>query len=346
MQTSWATRCWVWATPRWRSRCSAGLADAREAPRPRPPRHAHQHEQPGRGLPGRRQARPGPAAVRGDAQAPEGEARPRPSRHAQQHEQPGQRLPGTPASWTWPCRSSRRRSSCRKAKLGPDHPDTLTSMNNLAVGYQDAGKLDLALPLYEETLKLMKAKLGPDHPDTLTSMNNLAVGLPGRRQAGPGPAALRGDAQAHEGQARPRPPRHARQHEQPGLGLFRPHGQAGDGPVAVRANSSAQASGSGPMTRHVRGLACTDQPGLTQDATAWAEAEPLLRECLAIREKTQPDGWTDVQHAVDAGRGASGPEEVRRRRAAAAQGLRGDEAAREDDPAAEAQSASPKPSTG
>jgi eukaryotic-like serine/threonine-protein kinase len=24
----------------------------------------------------------------------------------------------------------------------------------------------------------------------------------------------------------------------------------------------------------------------------WAEAEPLLRECLTIREKTQPDAWT------------------------------------------------------
>ena len=24
----------------------------------------------------------------------------------------------------------------------------------------------------------------------------------------------------------------------------------------------------------------------------WTEAEPLLRECLAIREKSQPDGWS------------------------------------------------------
>ena len=56
----------------------------------------------------------------------------------------------------------------RKAKLGPEHPDTLTSMNNLALAYQAAGKLDLALPLFEETLKLTKAKLGPEHPDTLT----------------------------------------------------------------------------------------------------------------------------------------------------------------------------------
>ncbi len=54
----------------------------------------------------------------------------------------------------------------RKAKLGPDHPHTLTSMNNLAIAYKDAGKLDLALPLYEETLKLT------DH--TLALMKNFA----------------------------------------------------------------------------------------------------------------------------------------------------------------------------
>ena len=61
------------------------------------------------------------------------------------------------------------------AHLGPDHPDTLKSMNWLASGYLDAGKLDLAVPLFEETLALMKAKLGPDHPDTLQCMNGLAV---------------------------------------------------------------------------------------------------------------------------------------------------------------------------
>ena len=62
---------------------------------------------------------------------------------------------------------TRRRWLCRKAKLGPDHPDTLTSMNNLANSYADAGQHDGALKLREETLALRKAKLGPDHPDTL-----------------------------------------------------------------------------------------------------------------------------------------------------------------------------------
>ena len=40
-----------------------------------------------------------------------------------------------------------------------------------------------------------------------------------------------------------------------------------------------------------------------------AEAEPLLRECLAVRENK----LADVQHAVHAGRRIAGPEKARRR---------------------------------
>ena len=61
------------------------------------------------------------------------------------------------------------------ARLGPDHPDTLLSMNNLANSYAGLGRQAEALKLREETLALRKAKLGPDHPDTLASMNNLAT---------------------------------------------------------------------------------------------------------------------------------------------------------------------------
>jgi tetratricopeptide (TPR) repeat protein len=63
----------------------------------------------------------------------------------------------------------------RQGMLGPDDPDTLTSMHNLAWACRDAEKLDSALPLFEETLKLRKARLGADHPDTLGTMSDLAV---------------------------------------------------------------------------------------------------------------------------------------------------------------------------
>jgi serine/threonine protein kinase/tetratricopeptide (TPR) repeat protein len=62
----------------------------------------------------------------------------------------------------------------RKAKLGLDHPDTLFSMSVLAWGYKLSGEFDMALQLFEETLKLMQAKLGPDHRQTLSAMSNAA----------------------------------------------------------------------------------------------------------------------------------------------------------------------------
>jgi tetratricopeptide (TPR) repeat protein len=61
-----------------------------------------------------------------------------------------------------------------KSALGPDHPRTLTSMNNLAGAYGAAGRFAEAFPLYEEALRLRKTKRGPEHYDTLISMYNLA----------------------------------------------------------------------------------------------------------------------------------------------------------------------------
>ena len=58
--------------------------------------------------------------------------------------------------------------------LGPDHPDTFTSRNNLAYAYQSAGRLGEAVILYEKLFSDRTRILGPNHRDTLASCNNLA----------------------------------------------------------------------------------------------------------------------------------------------------------------------------
>ncbi|KAI0506293.1 P-loop containing nucleoside triphosphate hydrolase protein [Xylaria bambusicola] len=58
--------------------------------------------------------------------------------------------------------------------FGADHPDTLTSMNNLASIFWNQGRWEEAEKLEVEVLEIRKRKLGADHPDTLTSMSNLA----------------------------------------------------------------------------------------------------------------------------------------------------------------------------
>ena len=64
--------------------------------------------------------------------------------------------------------------NARKAKLGSDHPDTLTSMANLACTYWNQGRWDEAEKLDVDVMNARKAKLGSDHPDTLISMADLA----------------------------------------------------------------------------------------------------------------------------------------------------------------------------
>jgi len=61
-----------------------------------------------------------------------------------------------------------------KEVLGEKHPDTLTSLNNLALIYQDLGRLNEALPLSKQAYSLRLQVLGEKHRKTLTSLNNLA----------------------------------------------------------------------------------------------------------------------------------------------------------------------------
>ncbi|KAK3050277.1 hypothetical protein LTR09_008426 [Extremus antarcticus] len=79
----------------------------------------------------------------------------------------------------------------RKGKLGPDHPNTIASMHNLAIRYSEAGRREEALKLTiryseagrreealklsEEVVGLRKGKLRPDHPDTIASIHSLAI---------------------------------------------------------------------------------------------------------------------------------------------------------------------------
>ena len=68
--------------------------------------------------------------------------------------------------------------------LGDDHPQTLASRNNLAGAYYSAGRLDEAIPLYEQVLADRTHIFGLDHPNTLTARNNLAYAYRGAGRLG------------------------------------------------------------------------------------------------------------------------------------------------------------------
>jgi tetratricopeptide (TPR) repeat protein len=59
--------------------------------------------------------------------------------------------------------------------LEADHPDTATSLNNLAALYYNQGRYKEAEPLYKQALEIGERVQGADHPDTATSLNDLAL---------------------------------------------------------------------------------------------------------------------------------------------------------------------------
>jgi eukaryotic-like serine/threonine-protein kinase len=65
----------------------------------------------------------------------------------------------------------------RERVLGPEHPETLRSLNSLGVVVSSQGHYAEAEKLLRESLDLRRRILGPEHPDTLRSMNDLASGL-------------------------------------------------------------------------------------------------------------------------------------------------------------------------
>jgi tetratricopeptide (TPR) repeat protein len=174
--------------------------------------------------------------------------------------------------------------------LGPDHPNTLTTMNQLGVAYWSAKQLDRSIAVFEDLLRLRKAKLGPDHPDTLRTLANLAVNY---RDAGRLEEAIPLFEEALD-----------RASKLPGgfpatLAPFRAE-------LAATYDAAGQFAKAEPLHRSFLAQA-QKQFGASDLRTSpfqaqlglnllhqkkYAEAEALLRDCLKVREQKQPDAWT------------------------------------------------------
>src|SRR5438128_9924509 len=63
----------------------------------------------------------------------------------------------------------------RQQVLGPQHPHTARSLNNLATLYYNLGQYEDALSLLQQAVAIRQQVLGSEHPHTATSLNNLAI---------------------------------------------------------------------------------------------------------------------------------------------------------------------------
>ncbi|KAL4959991.1 uncharacterized protein BDV14DRAFT_183400 [Aspergillus stella-maris] len=61
----------------------------------------------------------------------------------------------------------------QKQTLGPEHPQTLASMHNLAITWKELGKVPNAFSLLKKCVDLRSKVLGADHPHVALSSNAL-----------------------------------------------------------------------------------------------------------------------------------------------------------------------------
>ena len=177
----------------------------------------------------------------------------------------------------------------RRREYGEDHPMTLTSINNLAATYMRSGRASDAEPLFEELVKTRSRVLGKEHTNTLITMNNLGTTYQanGKMEEAKQIFAEALDiSRSHYGDT------HADTLYT--LTNFAAYYQAtkqyATASDMYRENLKAVREQSGPESIQYASGAIQLGNTLLLDNKP-ADAEPLLRECLEIREKQQPDVW-------------------------------------------------------
>ncbi|MBX9584707.1 MAG: tetratricopeptide repeat protein, partial [Gemmataceae bacterium] len=168
--------------------------------------------------------------------------------------------------------------------LGPDHPGTLMTVNNLAALYWSTGRLDLSVPLFEGLLPRWRRVLGDDHPETLRTAANLGVNYTDSGRPAEGVPLLE---RAYA----------ARTKDPAGLGwvgaqLANAYAAAGRPADAVRVF--------GEELTEQRALNKPGGLGLSFTLATFGKrlvdldpvaAEPVVRECLELRQKLGTVAW-------------------------------------------------------
>ncbi len=184
----------------------------------------------------------------------------------------------------------RRTPGLCERDLGLVHELTLVSGNSLAAAYAAAGRVLGAGALLEPALKRFESTFGPDQPETLTVRNNLAQidRLAGRTEE----AIALHRRTLEQRESRPGPGHPLTVIDRVTLAvIYESIGRWADAEPLRRVNLAVirASEKSGPR-------ALDDSLALLgSDLLAlawWPEAEGVLRECLAIREKVAPDDWT------------------------------------------------------
>lgn len=219
----------------------------------------------------------------------------------------------------------------RVRKYGADHILAITSLNSLALRYRAAGKMRPALALFEQARDALLPRLGPDHPNSLMILDSLAGMYRAYNRTGEAITlaehvrdarvmtlgahhpytvhTLETLALAYESGGEPEKALAVSRQAAAGLEkLDFLHAEAGqivrnfcrclekkewfdEADVWRRKWLTALRNREGPESAAYAEELASQGEGLL-GSRRHGDAEPLLRECLAILQKKQPGAWT------------------------------------------------------
>ncbi|MBD2717777.1 CHAT domain-containing protein [Synechococcus sp. FACHB-909] len=220
----------------------------------------------------------------------------------------GERYPQTPAQvWEWideanalEAKGANGKAAAlwekvlawRQKALGPDHPDTATSLSNLGLLYVRERAFARAEPLLARALAIRIRILGPDDPLTALSLNNLAwLSFNQGRYANAETLYRRALAIAEK----------ALGPEHPGLALgltnlgllYNAQGAYAKADAVYRRALAIREKALGPDHPDTA-TSLNNLAALYINQGRYAEAEPLLRRTLAIKQKALGDNHPDT----------------------------------------------------
>nr|WP_199303050.1 FxSxx-COOH system tetratricopeptide repeat protein [Oscillatoria sp. FACHB-1406] len=176
-----------------------------------------------------------------------------------------------------------RALSINERQLGPDHPDTASSLNNLAGLYNSMGRYEEAESLLQRALSINERQLGPDHPDTATSLNNLAALYYAMGRYEEAEPLLQRALSIHERQLGPDHPSTAQSLNNLAA-LYRSMGRYEEAEPLLQRALSIHERQLGPDHPHTA-TSLNNLAGLYNAMGRYEEAEPLYQRALSIRER-------------------------------------------------------------
>ena len=175
-------------------------------------------------------------------------------------------------------------SAAQTARLAPDDPAALTTLNDLAAAYWRSKQLEKSVPLFEGLLKRQEAKLGRQSPNTQLTVGNLGVNY---KDSGRLKEAIPLLEEAYQASRRFPTLRNV---VHPLIDAYTKAGE--DAKLADVLREKL------PEFRKTLPKDSLDLTGMLNhtgrtlvEQKKWIEAEPYLREGLAIREKKMRDDW-------------------------------------------------------